>query len=103
MILHCVFCNFKDDVPARDRTAILHQLEQFCGTLDGVFGFEHGPNLDFEQKSPAYDAGFVIRFENVAALHAYAKHPDHVVLGTRLCSLCNGGADGLMVFDLQLP
>lgn len=100
MILHCVFCRFRDDTGQADRLAILSDLERFSLTLEGVGGFDHGPNADFEGKSPGFTDGFVIRFKDRAALDTYASHPTHGLLGARLCEMCKGGADGIVVFDL---
>lgn len=101
MVLHCVFCAFDASSTRQDQQAILDDLEQFSLTLPGVIGFEQGPNLDFEGKSPEYNAGFVIRFRDETALHSYAKHPQHKAIGARLCALCSGGADGIIVFDIK--
>jgi hypothetical protein len=100
MILHCVFCAFRSDADTTARHAILKDLAAFSGTLDGVLGFDHGPNADYEGKSPQVTDGFVIRFRDRDALATYADHPTHKTLGARLCDLCNGGADGIMVVDL---
>lgn len=101
MIIHCVFCNFKSDVTAEARLDVLQKLADFSQTLDGVLGFEFGPNRDFEQKSPDYSDGFVIRFTSPETLAVYAKHPTHQALGAQLVGLTQGGADGIMVFDLE--
>lgn len=100
MILHCVFCTFRSDTDKTARQTILKDLAAFSGTLDGVVGFDHGPNADYEGKSPQITDGFVIRFHDREALATYADHPTHEALGTRLCDLCEGGADGIMVVDL---
>lgn len=102
MILHCVFCHFRHDVSASERHDILGALAEFSKSLTGVVEFEFGPNRDFERKSQPYGDGFVIRFVDRAALEVYAKHPTHIKLGGELCELCEGGADGIMVFDLEI-
>ncbi|QMU58211.1 MAG: Dabb family protein [Boseongicola sp.] len=102
MILHCVFCNFRDEAPMLERIAVLQELAEFSRTLDGVVAFEFGPNLDFELKSPEYSDGFVIRFADITAAETYAGHPTHQALGMRLVGLCKGGADGIMVYDLNV-
>lgn len=101
MILHCVFCKFLDAATTAQRAAILSDLSDFAQTLDGVLRCDHGPNRDFEGKSAGFTDGFVIRFTDAAALKTYAEHPTHITLGTRLCELCVGGADGIMVFDIE--
>lgn len=101
MILHCVFCSFRDDVSPALRSQIFRELSTFSQTLDGVIAFDSGPNRDFEGKSQEYSDGFVIRFVDRNALERYAAHPKHLELGRRLCGLCNGGPDGIVVFDLD--
>ena len=103
MILHCVFCRFRPDVATAESGAVLRDLSDFSLSLDGVLAFDFGPNRDFEKKSQGYTDGFVIRFESREALGRYADHPTHRQLGARLCALCDGGADGIMVFDLEMP
>lgn len=103
MILHCVFCSFRDDVPVEERMGVFEALSAFSHTLDGVLAFDFGPNRDFERKSQKYGDGFVIRFADRQALERYAVHPRHQELGGRLCDLCAGGYDGIVVFDLDVP
>lgn len=101
MILHCVFCKFLDEISQKERSTLLSELAAFAGTLNGVIGFEHGPNRDFEGKSAGFTDGFVIQFSDPEALSQYAVHPTHVKLGKRLCDMCVGGADGIIVFDIE--
>ena len=102
MILHCVFCNFRDDIIQAEQTALFSELEILCQSLDGAQAFHHGPNRDFEHKSADFNAGFVIRFRDQTALDHYAKHPRHQALGAKLCTLCKEGANGIIVFDLEV-
>jgi hypothetical protein len=69
--------------------------------LPGFASFTHGPNRDFEAKSPDHPYGFICTFADADALGTYAVHPDHQALGGRLVALC-GGADGIMVIDLEV-
>ena len=101
MILHCVFCNFQDEITLTQRTSIFEELRSFSQNLDDVLAFDSGPNRDFENKSPNFSDGFVIHFRDQQALENYAVHPTHQQLGSRLCDLCKGGADGIMVFDIE--
>jgi len=80
----------------------LQELANFSQCLTGVLGFDFGPNRDFEMKSQNFSDGFVIRFDDQLALKAYLVHPTHQQLGSKLCELCNGGAGGIMVFDLEI-
>ncbi len=101
MILHCVFCHLRDDVSDTELSGILTELASFSASLDGVLSFEFGPNRDFENKSADFRYGFVIRFTDADALATYADHPTHKALGSRLRDLCEGGAEGIVVFDLE--
>jgi hypothetical protein len=100
MILHCVFCHFRPDADKAAQQKVLTGLAAFSLTLEGVLGFDFGPNIDLEGKSPNITDGFVIRFADRKALDTYADHPTHTTLGAQLCDLCVGGADGIMVVDL---
>lgn len=102
MILHSVYCDFRHDVSGVERRQVFKDLSDLCHTIDGFIAFDHGPNRDFEKKSQTYSDGFVIRFESQRALETYAKHPTHIQLGGHLCDLCVGGAEGLIVFDLEV-
>lgn len=101
MIMHCVFCNIRADVPPQTRADLFSALADLSASLSGFIGFNSGPNLDFEQMSPDYSDGFVIRFRSASDLQRYADHPEHVKLGAQLCALCVDGAKGLIVFDLS--
>lgn len=103
MILHSVYFGFRSDADESRRLQIIGDLAAFSQTLDGVVAFESGPNLDFEKKSQAYGDGFVVRFRDQTALEAYAAHPTHQRLGGELCDAVVDGADGIIVFDLDLP
>jgi hypothetical protein len=102
MILHCVFCNFRKEISLEQRVEILQDLSTFSKSIEGVLAFDYGPNRDFERESQNYSDGFVIRFESQAALKAYAHHSIHQDLGGRLCDLCTGGGDGVIVFDVEV-
>ena len=57
--------------------------------------------LDLEKKSQGFNHGFVMRFESRAALEAYATHPAHLAASRELLAICDGGAAGVVVYDLQ--
>lgn len=103
MILHCVFCKVRADTSDAAWQDVMCALSDLALSLTGCEGFEAGPNRDFERKTPEFQHGFVIRFGNAAALEHYAVHPEHKALGQTLCGMCEGGADGITVFDLEVP
>ncbi|MCT8159472.1 Dabb family protein [Pseudoruegeria sp. SHC-113] len=101
MIAHCVFLDLRADADTNELAEVLAWLDALRGEIDGYDGFEAGPNRDYELKTPQYPWGFICRFRDAAALQVYAQDPGHKALGARLVAMCNGGADGILVFDLE--
>ncbi|WP_299652418.1 Dabb family protein [uncultured Tateyamaria sp.] len=101
MIRHCVFLKLKPKADSAKLDKIMLDLEDLVRRLDGCSGFRAGPNRDYEGKTPDYPYGFTLDAENAAALAAYAVDPEHQALGARLVALCQGGADGITVFDID--
>jgi len=44
----------------------------------------------------------VIRFTDKGALARYEGHPEYLAPDAKLCTICEGGADGITVFDLEI-
>ena len=101
MLAHCVFLNFAKEHSAEARMNVLRDLAALKDQIDGMDGFLFGPNLDFENKSPDHKEGFICLFRDKAALEAYASNPRHQELGGQLVSMCVGGVDGIVVYDLE--
>ncbi|WP_299146917.1 Dabb family protein [uncultured Tateyamaria sp.] len=103
MIRHCVMLRLPDGVDVVALDKIMLSLGDLVDQLDGCSGFRAGPNRDYEGKSPGYTYGFTLDAKNPRALAAYAVHPDHQALGAQLVALCEGGADGIRVYDIEAP
>jgi hypothetical protein len=102
MLKHCVFVNFETNYSAQERAETLSTFEEIADDVPGMLDFSHGPNLDFEQKSAGFSDGFIITFTDRAAHLEYETHPLHISQGAKLVSMCEGGADGIIVFDLAV-
>lgn len=102
MIAHVVMMRLAPGHDAGELAEVMGGLQAVMDRLPGALGFEHGPNRDFETLSPGWDAGFICRFADAAALAVYAADPAHKALGARLVALCAGGVAGLMVIDLDV-
>jgi len=100
MIIHSVYCAIRAGTSDREFDAVFAQLSALVPVCDGLLSFQAGPNIDLEQKSQKFTHGFVMTFESQAALEAYAVHPAHKAAGGALVAICDGGGDGIMVFDL---
>lgn len=98
MILHAVYLTLTEDA---DPSELADVMQGLAGLSDLMEGFDHGPNIDAEGKSPQTHYGFHASFKDRAALDRYAGDPRHRTLGARLVALC-GGADGIMVYDLDV-
>lgn len=101
MIRHCVMLRLLPDADARGLEQIMFELAALVEQLEGCSGFFAGPNVDFECKSPDFPYGFTFDAVDAAALATYAGHPKHVALGARLVAQCQGGGDGIAVYDLE--
>ena len=102
MLKHCVFINFKPEIPTADRSAIMEELAGLKQHVPGLLAFEYGENLDFEGKSAGFSDGFIITFTDRQAHLEYDLHPDHTRLGNQLVEMCVRGHHGIMVFDLDV-
>ncbi|NCO85249.1 MAG: Dabb family protein [Rhodobacterales bacterium] len=102
MIAHVVMMRLAPGHDTGELAAVMEGLGQVMGRLSGALGFEHGVNRDYENLSPGWDAGFICRFTDAAALATYAADPEHRALSQRLLALCAGGLAGLMVIDLDV-
>ncbi len=102
MLAHCVFLNFAEAHSPTDRMAVLQELGKLVGEVEGMVSFHYGPNLDFENKTQDHGEGFIVMFEDRDAHLRYEQHPRHIELGGQLVAMCVGGADGILVYDLEL-
>jgi hypothetical protein len=101
MLLHCVFCAIPPDADHSELLAVMDELGALRAEVEGMLDFRHGPNRDYEAKSPRHPYGFVIAFRDRAAHLAYDGHPRHKAAGARLVALCEGGYGGIVVYDIE--
>lgn len=101
MIKHCVFLSLAEPKDLSALNAPLAILESLVGVVPGLLDLAHGPNRDFEAKTPNHHYGFVMSFADRAALETYAQHPRHQDAGAMLVAACAGGYDGILVADLE--
>lgn len=101
MIRHCVFLKLRPDANVAMLDRIMLDLNAVVRRLEGCSGFRAGPNRDYEGKTPDYPYGFTLDAENAEALARYAVDAEHQALGAELVTLCDGGANGITVFDID--
>lgn len=100
MILHAVYFPLPETNDQKELFQVMAGLENLVDDIEGFTGFQHGPNIDLEGKSPEAQYGFHGVFTDAAALTRYAGDPRHQAFGARLVALC-GGADGIKVYDIE--
>ncbi len=101
MLAHCVFLKVLATHDHNDTEEVLGTLGQLSTEVEGMLSYEYGPNRDFENKTKDYTHGFVVMFRDRDAHLDYERHPKHVELGARLVAMCDGGADGIAVYDIE--
>ncbi len=102
MIRHCVFVRYRPEVSAEERAALVADLAALQADLPGFLRIDGGSNVSPEGLGKGFDDGFIIDFIDAAARDAYLVDPGHVAIGARIGAAAQGGADGVIVFDLSL-
>lgn len=102
MLKHCVFVAANTPDALAQTAEAMALIEGLLPKIPGMLDLAHGPNRDFEEKTGAYPYGFIISFADRAAHLAYENHPDHQRAGALLVAAATGGADGILVADLEV-
>lgn len=102
MIRHCVMLRLAHDVDPAGLDRVMVGLADLVARLEGCDGFIAGPNRDFEGKSPDFPYGFTLDAVDAGALAGYARHPEHLALGSQLVQMCQGDGSGVVVYDLEV-
>jgi len=102
MIRHIVLLDLVPGYDAAELAAVMDGLDGLRGQIAGFAGFSHGPNRDYEGKSPGCAYGFVCDIDGPATSKAYLADAGHRALGARLVAMCKGGADGITVVDIEV-
>lgn len=102
MIRHIVLVKFEDNLSSAEIDDIFDELHAIEKQVDGVISITSGRSESPEKIERGYIHGFVVDFQDWAALEAYQVHPTHQKLGARLVANAIGGLDGILVFDLPV-
>ena len=103
MIRHVVLLDLPEGHDSAELAAIMQGLAALQHDIDGFKSFAHGPNRDFEKMSPDCSYAFTCDFADEGTSLAYLENAKHKALGARLVALCNGGAKGITVIDMDVP
>ncbi len=103
MIRHIVLLRFRAAVLPEARAALMTELDGLRAHLHGMVTFTPLTNLSPETPViHGFTQGFAIDFTDAAARDAYLADSRHVDIGRRLTEACEGGTEGVLVFDHAL-
>lgn len=102
MIRHIVLTKFSPETTEAKIANIYAGLEAVAEKLDGASGFTGGRSESPEKIERGYMHGFVIDFDDWAALERYGDDKEHQALGQQLVDNAIGGIDGILVLDLEV-
>lgn len=100
MIRHCVFVKFRPEIDIAARAALYADLAGLQPAMPGMLAFRSGPNVSPEGLGKGFDEGFIADFADEAARDFYLADDRHKAIGARIGAAAEGGADGILVFDL---
>jgi len=103
MIRHIVLIKFTRHASEPDIAEIFGGLAALTQRLPGACGFAGGRSQSPEQIERGYMHGFTVDFHSWEDLKTYAVHPEHKALGARIVANAEGGIDGVLVLDLNVP
>ena len=103
MIRHIVLIRHRPDLPASDVAVIEAMFRGLQERLEGFLAYHGGPDVNFEGLDRGYRHGHVLDFADQAARMRYHDDLGHKLLGAHLVAAADGGIDGLLVVDLELP
>jgi len=102
MIRHIVLTKFRPETTEETISGIYSGLSDLADRLSGARDFKGGRSESPEQIERGYMHGFVIDFDDWAALRNYADNPEHQTLGGQLVANAVGGIEGILVLDLDV-
>ncbi|KXG87952.1 Dabb family protein [Agrobacterium bohemicum] len=102
MILHCVFVRFKSATATAEKQAIYEAITALKDVIPGIIDVKCGQNISSEGLNGNFLDGFIVTLASPEARDEYLAHPQHVDVGERLIGLTDGGAAGLLVFDMAV-
>ena len=100
MIMHCVFIRFKSATATAEKQGIYEAITALKDVIPGITDVRCGQNVSSEGLNGGFMDGFIVTLESIEARDEYLAHPKHIDVGQRLIGLVDGGAAGLLVFDM---
>ncbi len=76
-IKHFGLFQFRPEVSEDQISACFLELESMAKKIPGLLNLHHGPYMGTEGLNENFSHGFIMTFEDKAALEAYLPHPEH--------------------------
>lgn len=103
MIRHIVALRFRLGTSDQIKAGLYADLAGLRGHIDGIQSFHAGPNVSVEPLSRGFDDVFWFDFRDAGVRDAYLVDPAHQAIGARIVAQTEGGAEGVFVFDVEIP
>ena len=103
MIRHCVFLKFKAEISGTEKQALYSELKALGAILPGIVKFDAKANSSPEiGMDKGFSDGFIIDFDTPKSRDIYLDAPEHKAVGAKLVAASQGGADGIIVYDMEI-
>jgi hypothetical protein len=103
MIRHCVFIKFKSEISDTEKQTLYSELEALGAILPGIVKFDAMANSSPEiGMDKGFSDGFIIDFDTPKSRNIYLEAPEHKAVGAKLVAASQGGAEGILVYDMEI-
>lgn len=104
MIRHIVALRFRKGTTAQTKQAPYPDLRGLAGHVGGILDFQSFSSIPVEPaQGRGFDDLFLFDCRDVGVRDACLAYPAHQAIGARIGANLEGGAEGVVVFDLALP
>lgn len=101
MIRHIVALRFRQGTPEATKDRLYAELAGLAGHIDGILDFQARPNVSVELPLVrGFNDVFWFDLRDLSVRDAYLMDPVHQAVGGRIVAELEGGADGVLVFDV---
>lgn len=103
MIRHLVMVRYKHNVSDETKDALMAELADLSGHIDGIIDFQTRENVSVEDDLVRGLRNlFWFDFRDVSARDVYLADATHQAIGGRMVAQLEGGADGVTVCDFEV-
>ena len=94
---------FKTEISDTEKQSLYGELKALGAILPGIVKFDAMANSSPEiGMDEGYSDGFIIDFDTAKSLDIYLDATEHKAVGAKLVAASQGGADGILVYDMEI-